>query len=101
MSEEPEKESATTVADALLAAAKRAATYLENIDHANHVMRSAAAGILPDGTPVTDMLAELRQARADVAALKRALHAIGTETYRPKSQVGPAMQAIRDIIHNV
>ena len=54
----------------LCALAKEAQTMLEKLADENDTMKSAAAGVLPDGTPIDDMLADLKDQRAENAKLR-------------------------------
>ena len=70
------KTSPTQAADTLRAAADKAADLLERLEHQIDTMRSSASGILPDGTPVEDMLADLKEMRAENARLHAKLRTI-------------------------
>ncbi len=69
---------AIDVADELRVAANNAADLLEKLDAANETMKAASAGILPDGTPVEDMLSSLREVQAENAQLHAALRSIAS-----------------------
>jgi hypothetical protein len=90
-----------TVVDTLLKAAKDASAIIENLDEKCTSMRGSYNGVLPDGTPVDDMITELREAKAELANLRRLMQSIGIEARRPyKSQAWQALQAIRGLIAN-
>lgn len=61
---------AIAMSDALRATANRAANMLERLDAENSTMKSATLGVLEDGTPVEDMLAELKETKQQVARLR-------------------------------
>lgn len=89
---------ALDVADALRGAAAKAADLLEHLDHANDQMRSASLGVLPDGTPVEDMLEELKEAKARIADLHVSLRAIKHEAGKCSSATAyAAIKSIREM----
>jgi hypothetical protein len=71
-------ETAIDVADALRVAADKAADLLEKLDAENETMKAASSGILPDGTPIEDVLSSLREVQAENAQLHAALRSIAS-----------------------
>jgi len=91
-------QTAIDVADALRDAAEKAASLLERLDDANATMRSASSGVLPDGTSVEDMLAELKETKAHVARLHALLRAIRHEAVQCSSATAYAtIKKIREM----
>jgi hypothetical protein len=88
---------AIQIADALRVATDRAATLLEQDDNEN--MRSAALGVLPDGTPVEDMLLDLKETKAREASLRSLLRSIKFYTNTGSAKAYPALKAIRELIN--
>lgn len=87
------------IADALRAAAGMAADLLEKLDNANEQMRSAPLGVLPDGTPVEDMLEDLKDTKARLAASYSFFRTINHHVNSCNSSTAfAAIKAIRDLI---
>ena len=66
----PHGHAAYDMGEKLCALAKEAQTMLKKLADENDTMKSATAGVLPDGTPVDDMLADLKDQRAENAKLR-------------------------------
>ena len=92
-----EAQDAIAIADALRAATNRAADLLEQLDTENTTMRSAELGVLADGTPVEDMLAQLREVKAENAKLRRLVREIAFEANRKASERADAIVNIRKL----
>jgi len=84
--------SAAQVADALLAAARAAAAELERLDEI--VDRAAGGATAPDGTPVADLLEELREARRERATALRLLGLVHAQARRPARERAAAIEEI-------
>ena len=93
----PMAEDAIAIADALRAATNRAADLLEQLDTQNTTMRSAELGVLADGTPVEDMLEQLREVQAENAKLHRLLRDISYQANRKASERADAIVNIRQL----
>jgi len=89
---------ALVLADQMRAIAKRAADMLENLDEANLSMRSASAGVLPDGTPVEDMMEELREVRAELASLHNTMRQIRGLVTCKAAERAEALSRIRMLV---
>lgn len=89
-----------TVADALRIMADKAATLIEALDQSVEEMKGAASGVLPDGTPVEDMLAELKEEKKQNAQLRDLLRAIKyTVSFSKASESWGKIKNVRELIN--
>ena len=94
----PDKTDAMALADELRAVVNGAADMLERLDEANTEIRSAASGVLPDGTPVEDMLADLKYAKAEITRLHHLMREISFHANRKAVERADALVMIREIL---
>jgi hypothetical protein len=66
----------------------------------NKTTKGACLGVLPDGTPVEDMLEELKETKAREADLRALLQTIRFHAQAKSSEAGKALKAIREITAN-
>lgn len=92
------KDSPITVADALRALADKVSTLIEEMDENISTMKGAASGILPDGTPIEDMLAELKEEKANGACLRSLLRTIKHMSFCRASEASTRIKEIRTLI---
>lgn len=86
------------VADLLRVVADRAADLLEKSDIENAAMREASSGVMPDGTPVEDIVADLREERARGAQTNKLLRSIYHAASCKASEASRAIKEIRRLI---
>lgn len=84
------------LADALRTAANRAADLIEKLDIENDTMKAAKLGVLPDGTPVEDIVAELSEVKSQLIHLQLRLRKIHTVVNTP----GVTVKLIRNVLED-
>ena len=91
-------DTAVAIADALRVAADRASNLLEQLGYDNESMKSASLGVLPDGTPVEDMLEDLREIKAREARLRSLIRSIRYHTNAKSAEAYQAIKKIRQLL---
>lgn len=83
------------VADALRVASNRAADLLEQLDIDNSSMKSSSLGVLSDGTPVEDVVEELRETKIELARMHAMMRHIAFHVNRKSVERADAIACIR------
>lgn len=92
-------EDAIKLGETLQAATAKAVTMLEKLAEAQEIMMTASSGILPDGTPVQDMLDDLKDTKAREASLRNLIRSIKYEANNCKSTTAYAsIKIIRTLV---